>query len=103
MGTENTEFVRRTFTITTELDEDLERLAAEHYQGNVSLCIRHAITDHRESLNRDRQVTLKRLSRSMRQIEDELDELAQAIEVMAENSPAQQRSSAPSQRGVSDA
>lgn len=44
-------FKRRKFTITESLDNVLEELAAQNYQGNVSLCLRAAIEDHRETLH----------------------------------------------------
>lgn len=44
-------FKRRKFTITEQLDEVLVDLAEQNYQGNVSLCLRAAIEDHRETLN----------------------------------------------------
>ncbi len=44
-------FKRRKFTITESLDSALKELAAQNYQGNVSLCLRAAIEDHRETLH----------------------------------------------------
>jgi hypothetical protein len=43
-------FVRRKFTITEKLDDVLTEMAAQNYQGNVSLCLRAAIEDHRATL-----------------------------------------------------
>lgn len=68
-------FVRRKFTITEELDGVLNELAENNYQGNVSLCLRQAIVDHRESLHNDGQLTLRRLVESVRAIETQLEEL----------------------------
>jgi len=52
MSSQNTEytFIRRKFTITESLDDVLTGMASQHYQGNVSLCIRAAIEDHRGTL-----------------------------------------------------
>jgi len=44
-------FKRRKFTITESLDTELEKLADENYQGNVSLCIRAAVEDHKGTLD----------------------------------------------------
>lgn len=84
MASESTEFVRRKFTITTDLDSELEEMAAQHYQGNVSLCLRQAIVDHRETLNGNGQVTLKRLTRTVRQIQDDIEDLERATETVRE-------------------
>jgi hypothetical protein len=51
MENSNSTFKRRKFTITESLDDVLKDLADGNYQGNVSLCIRAAIEDHRKTLN----------------------------------------------------
>ncbi|MFC6874123.1 helix-turn-helix domain-containing protein [Halobellus marinus] len=44
-------FTRRKFTITESLDAVLEEMAEQNYQGNVSLCLRAAIEDHKQTLD----------------------------------------------------
>lgn len=67
------EFIRRKFTITKRLDNELVRLADQYYQGNVSLCIRAAIEDHRETLERapNNEYSLQKLTRTMEQLREE--------------------------------
>lgn len=87
-------FVRRKFTITEELDTKLEQMANSNYQGNVSLCLRQAITDHRETLRGNGGVTLRRLMESIAHIEDQVENLTQAVNMITErtNSPQTDRS-----------
>ena len=58
MGPERDEsdFTRRKFTIPRRLDEDLVRVAEDHYQGNVSLCLRAAFEDHKQTLNGEGEI-----------------------------------------------
>ncbi|MEZ3162318.1 hypothetical protein ABNG03_10160 [Halorubrum sp. RMP-47] len=77
-------FVRRKFTITEELDAELERMADNNYQGNVSLCLRQAVTDHRETLRGNGEVTLRRLMESVAHIEDQASELTQSVDTLVE-------------------
>lgn len=44
------EFIRRKFTLPPDTDNLLVSLAERHYQGNVSLYLRAAIEDHRNTL-----------------------------------------------------
>lgn len=44
------EFTRRKFTLPPTTDNILTNLAERHYQGNVSLFLRAAIEDHRDTL-----------------------------------------------------
>lgn len=44
------EFVRRKFTLPERMEEILVSLAERHYEGNVSMFLRAAIIDHRDSL-----------------------------------------------------
>lgn len=74
-----TTFIRRKFTITEELDAELERMASNNYQGNVSLCLRQAITDYRNTLNGNGDLTIRRLTESVAYIEDQVSELEQSI------------------------
>lgn len=80
-----TSFTRRKFTIPEQLDERLVKLADQHYQGNVSLCIRAAIEDHRSTLNETGQDSLH-IQRLMSQLEStksrqaEIHELIEKLE-----------------------
>lgn len=77
-------FVRRKFTITEELDAELERMADNNYQGNVSLCLRQAIADHRETLHGNGEVTIRRLVESMAHIEDQVNDLRESVNTVTE-------------------
>lgn len=66
-------FVRRRFTITEALNEVLDQLAKHHYQGNVSLCLRAAIEEHRTTLQ------------GTDSVQPEIEQLAMQIQRMAEN------------------
>mgnify|MGYP006270608697 FL=1 len=63
MNSRDTEpsFIRRKFTITESLDDVLTGMAFQYYQGNVSLCIRAAIEDHRGTLAGDGEIAIQRL------------------------------------------
>lgn len=93
-GDSDASFKRRKFTITESLDNVLEELAEQNYQGNVSLCLRVAIEDHRETLNGTdtgliTQQLLQRieeLSSRQDQIDDALKSLERELaQKMAEN------------------
>lgn len=77
-------FVRRKFTNTEELDKELERMAVNNYQGNVSLCLRQAITDHRETLRGNGDLTLRRLVESVAHIEGQISDLEESIHALTE-------------------
>lgn len=66
-------FVRRKFTITESLDSVLIEMAAQNYQGNVSLCIRAAIEDHRSTLDRtgSNSLTTQRLEMKLEGIKQQ--------------------------------
>jgi hypothetical protein len=66
---------RRKFTLTERLDADLQQLAAQHYQGNVSLCLRAAVEDHTNTLNGDGRIALQRLKREMGHLREAVAEL----------------------------
>lgn len=97
---ENTqqEFKRRKFTITEGLDDELGDLADDHYQGNVSLCLRQAIADHKATLNGEGRLTLKRLNQNVREVEELLVDIAQTVGSLSEEVDefAQQNSSSAS-------
>lgn len=81
-----TTFVRRKFTITEELDAELERIADNNYQGNVSLCLRQAIADHRETLRGNGEVTQRHLVESIAHIEDKICDLTKSVNKITEQS-----------------
>lgn len=76
-----TSFTRRKFTIPEQLDERLVKLADQHYQGNVSLCIRAAIEDHRSTLNETGQDSLH-IQRLMSQLESTKSRQAEIHELI---------------------
>lgn len=102
MNTEEAEFVRRKFTITERLDAELEDMATQHYQGNVSLCLRQAIADHRQTLDGDGRLALKRLSKNVRQIEGDVEDLKQVTETIRECMGDPNRSTVSERTGLSD-
>ncbi|WP_336328330.1 hypothetical protein [Halovenus sp. HT40] len=69
-------FIRRKFTITERLDEILVETAEQHYQGNVSLCIRAAIEDHRSSLDGTGDaIAVQQLAREIDKIRSQLEDI----------------------------
>ncbi|ELZ06178.1 hypothetical protein C482_00110 [Natrialba chahannaoensis JCM 10990] len=68
-------FVRRKFTITERLDQTLQEMAARHYQGNVSLCLRAAIESHRETLEGDGQFAVRQVVRQLDTLQQAMQEL----------------------------
>jgi hypothetical protein len=87
------EIIRRKFTLAKQLDEDLERMAKTHYQGNVSLCLRQAITDHQETLNGTGRLTMKRLARDIVELKDQSEKLTQTVERLTNHIETENRSS----------
>lgn len=84
-NTREKEFIRRKFTITESLDDVLTRLAEQHYQGNVSLCLRAAIEDHRETLSGEGSVAMQRVLQQLDQLERETASLYPEIEESGES------------------
>ncbi len=87
-----TTFVRRKFTITEELDTELEQMADNNYQGNVSLCIRQSISDHRETLNGNGDLTIRRLADSITRIETQIVDLTESVNSVNEQTCSSGRS-----------
>ncbi|WP_323173201.1 helix-turn-helix domain-containing protein [Natrialba sp. PRR66] len=90
-------FVRRKFTITERLDQTLQEMAARHYQGNVSLCLRAAIESHRETLEGDGQFAARQVARQldllqqgMRDLQADLDDVV--VEMADEETEPEPRS-----------
>ena len=77
-------FVRRKFTITEELDTELEQMAKNNYQGNVSLCLRQSISDHRETLSGNGDLEIRRLIESVAHIEDRISDLTESVHSVSE-------------------
>lgn len=86
MTTNNSDstFVRRKFTITETLDNVLTELAAQNYQGNVSLCLRAAIEDHRATIEGTgtEQLAAQKLVRHLERVEEQQEEIKAEIKAM---------------------
>jgi len=82
MSSQNTEstFIRRKFTITESLDDVLTGMASQHYQGNVSLCIRAAIEDHRGTLAGEGAIATQRLASQVESIKSHQQGLIELVE-----------------------
>ena len=78
----NSTFVRRKFTITETLDSVLTGMAAQNYQGNVSLCLRAAIEDHRATLEGTGagQLATQRLAVKLDAIEAQQEAIRSAVD-----------------------
>jgi len=87
MPNHDIEFTRRKFTIPERLDTVLIKLADQHYQGNVSLCIRAAIEDHRSTLegNSQESLAIQRLGTRLDDITSRQSELQRAVEDLSEH------------------
>lgn len=83
----NASFKRRKFTITEVLDGVLEELADQNYQGNVSLCLRAAIEDHRETLNgTGSELVTQQLLQQADEIISRQDRIIEALENLEDDS-----------------
>ena len=71
--------IRRKFTLTESLDNQVERLADQHYQGNVSLCLRAAIKEHQQTLSGEGRLALKRLEREVNNLNETVSNLSPDI------------------------
>lgn len=100
-----TSFKRRKFTITEELDEVLTRLAEDHYQGNVSLCIRTAIEDHRASLEKSGKESAmsQRLAIKLDELAAHQEELSAAVNDLPQKEAAELSNSSHHPEGVNGA
>lgn len=80
-------FTRRKFTIPEALDSVLVDLSNRHYQGNVSLCIRAAIEDHRNTLNGTDELSppIQQLLRHLETVETQQHEIQKVIEKIEQN------------------
>jgi len=78
------EIVRRKFTLSQQLDQQLVTMANDHYTGNVSLCLRQAIQDHKASLAGESRLTLKRLRRDIQNVQAGFEDLHDVLELISE-------------------
>ncbi len=81
MVAEDTTIVRRKFTLTKSLDESLESLANQHYQSNVSQCLRAAIEDHRSTLNgTDKTMLMHQIINGIQDLQHQQDGMFESIQ-----------------------
>lgn len=81
-----TSFTRRKFTITEELDKALQKIADKNYQGNISLCLRAAIEDHKMTLDgTDSDLIAQQLARRIDDIQARQDEIISALEAIEQD------------------
>ncbi|GAB7092552.1 hypothetical protein JCM18237_28230 [Halorubrum luteum] len=87
MGPERdgSDFTRRKFTIPRRLDEELVRVAEDHYQGNVSLCIRAAFEDHKQTLNGEGEIAFGRLLSHVDEMAKRQSEILNRIESLEDD------------------
>jgi predicted transcriptional regulator len=79
------EFTRRKFTNTESLDEVLTDIAEQHYQGNISLCLRAAIEDHRTTVNGTKDtIVVEQLSRQIASLQTKQEEAASLLKTLEE-------------------
>jgi DNA-binding transcriptional ArsR family regulator len=71
--------VRRKFSLTKEIDEQLQELASQHYQGNVSLCIRAAFKEHQRTVHGEGRLALKRLEQEVSRLSEQISNLETKI------------------------
>jgi hypothetical protein len=91
MGPERdgSDFTRRKFTIPRRLDEELVRVAEDHYQGNVSLCLRAAFEDHKQTLNGEGEIAFGRLLSHVDEMATRQSEILNRIESLEDDAGAQ--------------
>ena len=82
---QSTTITRRKFTLPKRLDADLQQFADQHYQENVSLCLRAAFEDHKNTLNGEGRIALKRLEQEVSQLREITTELNHEISDIAED------------------
>ena len=84
---------RRKFTLTEQLDADLQQFADLHYQGNVSLCLRAAFEDHKNTLNGEGRIALQRLEKEASHLRETTNELSHDVSDIADSVEELQRQS----------
>jgi Fic family protein len=90
-------FKRRRFTITESLDTTLEDLADQNYQGNVSLCIRAAIEDHKETLDgTDSGLQAQQLVRRVDELASQQERILDSLDTTEEDVGQSGNQAAPS-------
>lgn len=78
-------FTRRKFTIPEKTDQRLKQLADQHYQGNVSLCIRAAIEDHESTLTENNALELHRMEQQIISLATEIQSLSESLPEISES------------------
>lgn len=97
MSQNQSEFIRRKFTITEALDETLVDIADHHYQGNVSLCIRAAIEDHRRALEGNNDVhSVNRLQTDLERLRESQEALIDTVDDLKQKASSEDRNETPS-------
>jgi DNA-binding PadR family transcriptional regulator len=83
------EIIRRKFTLTERQDERLRKLAAAHYGGNSSQCVRSAIEDHARTLDGAGETLLQQLVDDVERMQETLDRVEEHLgEGESESSPS---------------
>lgn len=78
-------FTRRKFTITESLDSILDKIANENYQGNVSLCLRAAIEDHRKTLAGTKdEIVVEQLTGQINSLQTQQEEIRTILNELSE-------------------
>lgn len=82
-------FTRRKFTNTETLDNVLCNLAEEHYQGNVSLCLRAAIEDHRKTLAGTKdEIVVAQMTGQINSLQTQQEEIRTILDELSEQGKA---------------
>lgn len=84
---DSAEFVDRKFSLTKEIDDELDRLADEYYDGVRSRCIRCAIKDHKRSHDEENEFTIGKLRHEVDKLADEIQDLREVVEERASEGP----------------
>jgi DNA-binding MarR family transcriptional regulator len=70
---------RRNISLTPSDDRRLERIADQHYQGNVSQCIRVAVNEHAEILDGGGDAAIRRIERDLRRLNEQVSDLGDRL------------------------
>ena len=95
-------FIRRKFTITESLDNELQGLANRHYRGNVSLCLRAAIEDHIQTLEGEGDITTRRLIAQIDEVGQRQQVLLEKIATLATEDEARESVSPSGEQNMPD-
>lgn len=75
-----TESRARRFSHSASFGRRLDRLAGDHYNGNVSALIRAAVADHKRTLNGNDEYTLQALLSEIEQLGESIEDIEDAVE-----------------------